>query len=86
MRATKEPYNFNVRKVFPNARMVRTGEGYGEFYAEKDGLFYIIRDSGTMADFLDEGDPLLQQLVTVEAYQTEAERPPPPAAQNESSV
>lgn len=77
-RSTKHPSNYDLATAFPNWRTVAGWEGGCCRAAEKDGKWYLIFDEGTMADFLDGDDPvdrkMLDQLITVVEYDTEAER------------
>ncbi|MGH7824377.1 MAG: hypothetical protein ACREQ7_04280 [Candidatus Binatia bacterium] len=56
-------------------RRIKAFEGGAVFAAERDGKFYLINDQRTMADFiLPEDDDLLEQMLTVFEFDTEAER------------
>lgn len=75
MKTTTHPFAFDVSGTFPNARQICGWAGGCAYLAERDGISYVIIDEGTLADFLGEGDrKLLDQLVKVIAFDSEAER------------
>ena len=58
------------RKRFPHARRVTALEGGAVYAAEGEGAYWLIKDEGTMADFLDpdEDADLLASLVALARY------------------
>lgn len=75
MKTTTHPLAFDFRARFPNAREAYVWEGGCAYTAERDGIAYVIKDSGTMADFLAPEDlDLLDSLVQVIAFESEGER------------
>lgn len=75
MKTTAHPYNFNLLEHFPKAREVSAWEGGRAYLAERDGVAYVLVDEGTLADLLDDEDQdLLDGLVKVIAFESEAER------------
>jgi hypothetical protein len=75
MRMERYPNNYPVNEFFPERRSLKGFEGGELFLAEKDGLYYLIADEGTMADFLmpDDND-LLNKLVTIYEFDNVEER------------
>lgn len=71
MKTARHPLGYKVLDAFPNARLRQGFEGGAVYLAERDGKPYIIVDEGTMADFLDEED---EQLVQVIEFDCEQER------------
>lgn len=61
---------------FPGARRVAGFEGGAVYEAEGEAAFWLIKDEGTMADFLDpdEDADLLASLVSLERYDDRAAR------------
>jgi len=74
MRIERHPYWFSVRSAFPNARAFRHWDTCRAYKAERDQKPFLILDDGTIADFLDEGDPMLNECVSVIEFDNEAER------------
>jgi len=76
MRVESHPYNYSIEQVFPDRRLLSGFEGGCLWLAEKDGHYYVIVDEGTMADFLmpGEDDDLLNEMVKVYEFESEAER------------
>lgn len=77
MRVERHSYGFGVSEHFPNARRVRACECSWAYKADRDGKPFLIIDSGTMADFLDEGSTdreLLNGLVSVIEFDSDEER------------
>jgi hypothetical protein len=61
------PHGYSWSKRFPDAWMLLGGEGEAVYAAKGEDAYWVIRDSGTMADFLDEEDADLAR-VTLERY------------------
>lgn len=75
MTVTAHPFDLSVSKNFPNACQVRVWEGGCAYFAERDGVSFLIIDQGSLADFAAEDDrELLDRLVKVIAFDSEAER------------
>ena len=75
MRLESHPNNYPINKIFPERRLLKGLEGGDLFLAEKDGLYYLIADEGTMADFLVPDDyDLLNELITIYEFESEDER------------
>ena len=78
MKKKRFPFNYNVHKRFPNARLFRGWMGGCALKAEKNNKYYLVIDNGTLADFLDEEDPqeleTLKKLVTIIEFNDEGER------------
>ena len=74
MRIEKHPYNYDVRKRFTHLRKIEGYAGSMIYATQKDDKFYIVIDDGTLADFLTDGDPSLDELVKVIEFDTEAEQ------------
>src|SRR5436190_24292018 len=71
---TRHPYDYRWRDRFPDAAPVLRGEG-GAVYAAEDAdrkSLWLIKDEGTMADFLPEED--WGTLVSLTRYSTRRER------------
>jgi len=60
------------RREFSEVRVLALGEGSAVYAAKGRGAFWIIKDEGTLADFLDPDDPTQQQLISLERYNSEA--------------
>lgn len=71
MKVEKHPFDYDFRARFPGAKPVAAGESWGAFEVVIEGKLYRIIDNGFLADVLDEGHPLLNELVTVEIYEPE---------------
>jgi len=72
----RRPFRYPWRERFPGARRVAGFEGGVVFEAEGEGGFWLIKDEGTMSDFLDideDADPLTS-LVSLERYRDRAVR------------
>ena len=67
----RHPFRYPWRDRFPNARRVAGFEGGAMYEAEGEGAYWLIKDEGTMADFLDpdEDADLLASLVSLERYE-----------------
>lgn len=61
-------HNYAWAKRFPGARMLLGGEGEAVYAAEAESTYWVIRDSGTMADFLPDEDDIGR--VTLERYES----------------
>ena len=70
-RIERHPFRYPWRDRFPNARRVAGFEGGAIYEAEGEGAYWLIKDEGTMADFLDpdEDADLLASLVSLERYE-----------------
>ncbi len=68
--AEHHPFGYRWHERFPNATRVAGFEGGAVFAADAEGAFWLIKDEGTMADFLDsvEDADLLARLVTLERF------------------
>lgn len=66
----RHPQGYPWRERFPHARQVVGFEGGAVYEAEGEGAYWLIKDEGTMADFLDpdEDADLLASLVALERY------------------
>lgn len=66
----RHPFRYAWRERFPDVRPVAGFEGGAVYAAEGEGASWLIKDEGTMADFLDpdEDADLLAALVTLERY------------------
>ncbi|MDP9377234.1 MAG: hypothetical protein M3P40_06630 [Actinomycetota bacterium] len=66
----RHPHEYPWRERFPHARQVVGFEGGAVFEAEGEGAYWLIKDEGTMVDFLDpdEDADLLARLVALERY------------------
>lgn len=74
LETTKHPIGYPFLKYYPNAEEVFGFEGGMIYKSVKENEYVIIVDNGTIADFLDEDDQdLLEQLVTVIKFNSEAE-------------
>lgn len=74
MRKQTFPCDYDVLARFPSARAYARGEGWITYLAEERGLPYLIVDSRAIADSYAVGDPILDDLVTVIAFEDEVER------------
>lgn len=76
MRVEQFPAGYSLKDRFPNCRKVSGVEGGAVYFAEADGLFYVISDERTMADFLDEKEDadIINTLISVYAFATETDR------------
>jgi len=76
MRLEQHPYNYNLRDRFPAMVRLQGFEGGAIYTAEQDGLFYLLIDEGTMADFLDpvEDADLFATMVKVYEFGSNSER------------
>lgn len=70
-RIERHAFRYPWRKRFPNARRVARLEGGAVYEAEGEGAYWLIKDEGTMADFLDpdEDADLLASLISLERYE-----------------
>jgi hypothetical protein len=68
--AERHPFGYPWRKRFPDARQVAGFEGGAVYEAEAEGAYWLIKDEGTMADFLDPDTDadLLASLVALKRY------------------
>jgi hypothetical protein len=66
----RHPFSYPWRERFPDARQVAGFEGGAVYEASGEGAYWLIKDEGTMADFLDPDDDagLLASLVSLERY------------------
>ncbi|RAY16639.1 hypothetical protein DPM19_00155 [Actinomadura craniellae] len=74
MRKETFRYTFDVLAAFPRARAHARGSGWITYLAERDGMPYMIVDSRMLADRYEEGDPILDNMVTVISFEDEIER------------
>lgn len=72
MRTESHPNNYSIKEHFPEPRLFKEFEGGELLLAEKDGLYYVIEDEGTLADFLMSGEG--DGLVTIYEFDSEEER------------
>jgi len=72
----RHPLRYPWHQRFPDARQVAGFEGGAVYEAEGEGAYWLIKDEGTMADFLDpeEDAGLLASLVSLERYADRAAR------------
>ena len=70
-RIERHPFGYPWRDRFPNALRVAGFEGGAVYRAEGEGAYWLIKDEGTMADFLDpdEDADILASLVSLERYE-----------------
>ena len=59
---------------FPERALMRGFEGAAIYTAKRDGVFYLIEDERTMADFLHDDELAGESLTRVWAFATDAER------------
>lgn len=66
----RHPFDYPWEKRFPDAREVAVYEGGAVYEAEAEGAYWLIKDEGTMADFIDpeQDADLLAILVSLERY------------------
>lgn len=64
------PFNYDWRRRFPRAERVLGAEGGGVYAAEGEGVWWLITDKGTMADFLDPDEyaELLASMVELRRF------------------
>lgn len=76
MQIKKYPNKDELQKFLPDRKLLVGFEGGSVWLAEKDGRYYVITDEGSMAGFLvpGEDDDLLNQLVKIYEFDSEAER------------
>jgi len=75
MRMERYPYNYPIEEYFPERRLVKGFEGGEVSSSEKDGIYYLLQDEGTMVDFLLPSDVNdLLELVTIYEFDSEEER------------
>lgn len=65
--------DFNLATTFPNKQRITGFEGGFVFEAMKDGKFFLVVDSRTLADFLEDDDDIKDRLVTVYEFDDEDE-------------
>lgn len=73
MRERKIPFKEKWHKEFPDAEIFRGWEGGGAYRGVKNGIYYIIIDEGTMADFLDEDECNYDDLTTLIEFENKDE-------------
>jgi hypothetical protein len=75
MRKKTRPFGYPLGQHFPERRMLMGFEGGAVWLAENDGLYYVIEDEGTLADFIpDEDDDLLDMLINIYEFDSEPDR------------
>jgi hypothetical protein len=64
------PYGYRWRQRFPTAEILADFEGGAVYAAQGEGAFWVIKDEGTMVDFLDpqEDASLLESLVKLQRF------------------
>ena len=67
------PYNYNALYDFPGATALKYSEGGAVYVARENGKPVVIIDSGTLADFVDDADPVLDVLVKVIWFDSDEE-------------
>jgi hypothetical protein len=72
----RHPFRYPWRERFPEARQVAGCKGGAVYEAEGENAYWLIKDEGTMADFLDpdEDADLLASLVSLERYRDRGSR------------
>lgn len=72
----RHPSHYQWHRRFPDARQVAGFEGGAVYEAENEGAYWLIKDEGTLADFLDpdEDADLLASLVSLDRYADRAAR------------
>lgn len=61
-------FRYPWRQRLTELEILAQGEGETIFAARGEGARWIVHDSGTLADFLPKGDPLLDSLLKLERY------------------
>lgn len=66
----RHPYAYAWSERLEKTRCLRVGEGEATYSAVGEGACWIVHDSGTLADFLDDDEDagLLATLITLERY------------------
>ena len=72
MRKVNHSNDYSIKEQFPERRLLRGFEGGEVLIDEKDGLYYVIEDEGTMADFLPPGEN--ENLISIYEFDSAAER------------
>ncbi|MBU1099795.1 MAG: hypothetical protein KKA84_05250 [Bacteroidetes bacterium] len=65
--------DFNLATTFPNKQRITGFEGGVVYGALKDGKFFLIVDSRTLADFLEDDYDIKDRLITVYEFDNEDE-------------
>ncbi len=73
MKISKHPFRYNYKEHFTDIKCIGGFEGGAIYQASKDNKHYLIIDEGTMAEFLDDDQDVLDQLVKVIEFETEEE-------------
>lgn len=68
----KYPYGHSYKDDFESLIRIGKGEGYSTYTAKKDGKFFVIDDSGTLADFLEEHES--RELISIHQFKNLNER------------
>lgn len=70
MRIERHPAGYNYRDRLKSLTLLRIFEGGAVYGGEEAGKLYVVVDEGTMADFLDDDDGLVQLI----EFDSQAER------------
>lgn len=62
------PYDFDPETEFTSIEKLAFGEGFYVSSGVNDKGYWIIEDSRTMSEFLEDEDPLLDKLVSLKLY------------------
>lgn len=76
MKITRHAQDFEISFYFPDATKLHVGEGECVYASEVGGKFFLIMDSGTLLDGLDEQDrnDFLSIAIVVYEFLSHAER------------
>lgn len=76
MKITRHSVEYDIDATFPDAREIHLAEGACVYASEMQGKYFIIIDSRTTLDFLDEQDreDLAGEIVAVYEFATNADR------------
>lgn len=65
-------FGYRWRKRFETIEILDVGEGFTIHAATEEGSFWIVRDSGTLADFCHEEEAKTMDFITLEKYEHRA--------------